>query len=42
MFLHINIETYNNYTKFIVINNGSIEICNVAYIYLEASKKAKK
>ena len=34
------IETYNNFAKYVIINNENIEICNVAYNYKKASKKA--
>ena len=36
------IETYNNFAKYVIIDKENIEICNVAYNYKEASKKAKE
>ena len=36
------IETYNNFTKYIVINDEKIEICNIPYDYKSACKRAKE
>jgi len=36
------IETLNNFAKFIIIDNGNIEICNIAYDCKSACKRAKK
>jgi len=34
------IETYNNFAKYVIIDNENIKMCNVAYNYMSASKKA--
>ena len=34
------IETYNNYAKYAVIDNGNVEICYIEYDYKSASKRA--
>jgi len=35
-------ETSNNFAKYAVIDNHNIEICNIAYDYKRASKRAKE
>jgi len=34
------VETYNNYAKYIVLDNKNVEICYVEYNYKDACKKA--
>jgi len=36
------IETFNNFAKYVIIDNENIEICNIAYDYKSACKRAKK
>jgi predicted phosphodiesterase len=36
------IETYNNYAKYAIINNNSVEICNAEYDYKNSSRKARE
>jgi predicted phosphodiesterase len=36
------IETYNNYAKYVIINNNNVEIYNVEYDYKSSSRKAKE
>jgi putative phosphoesterase len=35
-------ETNNNFAKYIILNNENIEICNIAYDYKTASKRARE
>jgi len=36
------IETFNNYAKYVIINNKNIEIYNIAYDYKKACRRAEK
>ncbi|GHV35323.1 DNA methylase [Synergistales bacterium] len=36
------IETFNNYAKYVIIENRNIEICNVEYDYKSSCKKAEE